>query len=195
VRAEELPIDNAGHYFVVNSDGSGLRQLNPPETRSGNTGMPTISLSPDGRQAAFGVDGAVWIVDLDGGEAPPHGLCLGGLLLATGADLVRERCERMFWPATLDLDARAVGSACLGQPPVASLLGGESGRGAAKALKTPSRGQRGLCGVPRLIQCRHAAASIAASLTRSEATSTGHFCGQTASRGRLLRRSSGRLTF
>ncbi len=32
-------------------------------------GMPTISLSPDGSQAAFGVDDAVWVVDLDGGEA------------------------------------------------------------------------------------------------------------------------------
>ena len=34
-------------------------------------GVPTISLSPDGRQAAFGVDDAVWVVDLDGGEARP----------------------------------------------------------------------------------------------------------------------------
>jgi TolB protein len=31
--------------------------------------MPVISLSPDGRQAAFGVDDTVWVVDLEGGEA------------------------------------------------------------------------------------------------------------------------------
>jgi hypothetical protein len=37
-----------------------------------------------------------------------------------------------------------------------SLLGGESGRGAAKALEPPTRGQRGLRGVPRLTHCRHA---------------------------------------
>lgn len=62
-------ITHAGDLYVVNADGSGLRQLNPPGTRTGYLGMPVISLSPDGRQAAFGVDDAVWVVDLDRGEA------------------------------------------------------------------------------------------------------------------------------
>jgi WD40 repeat protein len=60
--------NHAGHNLVVNSDGSGLRQLDPPGSKVGYIGVPTISLSPDGRQAAFGVDDAVWVVDLDGGE-------------------------------------------------------------------------------------------------------------------------------
>jgi TolB protein len=34
-------------------------------------GMPVISLSPDGRQAAFGADEAVYVVDLAAGEARP----------------------------------------------------------------------------------------------------------------------------
>jgi Tol biopolymer transport system component len=59
---------HAGDIYVINTDGSGLRQLNPPGTRTGYLGMPVISLSPDGRQAAFGLDDAVWVVDLDGGE-------------------------------------------------------------------------------------------------------------------------------
>jgi len=62
-------ITHAGDLFVVNADGSGLRQLNPQGTKSGDIGMPPVSLSPDGRQAAFGVDDAVFVVDLDGGEA------------------------------------------------------------------------------------------------------------------------------
>jgi WD40 repeat protein len=57
-----------GDLYVVNSDGRGLRQLNPPGTTLNFEAMPA-SLSPDGRQAAFGVDDAVFIVDLDGGEA------------------------------------------------------------------------------------------------------------------------------
>ena len=60
---------HAGNNYIVNSDGSGLRQLNPPGTKTGYIGMPIISLSPDGSQAAFGVDDAVWVVELDGGEA------------------------------------------------------------------------------------------------------------------------------
>ena len=60
---------HAGHNFVVNSDGSGLRQLNPSGTKTAYVGAPPISLSPDGKQAAFGVDDAVWVVDLAGGEA------------------------------------------------------------------------------------------------------------------------------
>jgi WD40 repeat protein len=65
----EGDITHAGNLYVINDDGSGLRQLNPPGTRPGFLNMPVISLSPDGRQAAFGVDDAVWVVDLDGGEA------------------------------------------------------------------------------------------------------------------------------
>jgi TolB protein len=61
--------DHAGNLFVINTDGSGLRQLNPSGTTNGDTGMPVASLSPDGTQAAFGVDDAVWVVDLEGGDA------------------------------------------------------------------------------------------------------------------------------
>lgn len=60
---------HAGDLYVINNDGSGLRQLNPPGSRTEYLGMPVIKLSPDGRQAAFGADDAVWVVDLDGGEA------------------------------------------------------------------------------------------------------------------------------
>ena len=62
-------ITHAGDLYVVNADGSGLRKLNRPGPRPGYMGMPVISLSPDGRQAAFGVDDAVWVVDLEAGEA------------------------------------------------------------------------------------------------------------------------------
>jgi Tol biopolymer transport system component len=60
---------HAGDNHVMDSDGGGLRQLNPPGTKTGYIGVPTVSLSPDGHRAAFGVDDAVWVVDLDGGEA------------------------------------------------------------------------------------------------------------------------------
>ena len=62
-------ITHGGDNFVVNADGSGLRQLNPPGTKTGYIGQPTISLSPDGGQAAFGAGNAVWVVDLEGGDA------------------------------------------------------------------------------------------------------------------------------
>jgi Tol biopolymer transport system component len=63
-------VTHAGDLYVINSDGSGLRQLNPSGTKPGYIGtLPAVSLSPDGRQAAFGVDDAVWVVDLDGGAA------------------------------------------------------------------------------------------------------------------------------
>ena len=62
-------VTHGGDNFVVNADGTGLRQLNPPGTHTGYIGMPTISLSPDGSRAAFGVDDAVWVVDLEGGDA------------------------------------------------------------------------------------------------------------------------------
>ena len=60
---------HAGDLYVINADGSGLRQLNPSGTKLEDVGMPVARLSPDGRQAAFGVDDAVWVVDLDGGDA------------------------------------------------------------------------------------------------------------------------------
>ena len=60
---------HAGDLYVINSDGSGLRQLNPDGTKLEDVGMPVASISPDGTQAAFGVDDAVWVVDLEGGDA------------------------------------------------------------------------------------------------------------------------------
>jgi Tol biopolymer transport system component len=65
-RADKPHIE--GDLYVVDSDGRGLRRLNPPDTTLNFEAMPA-SLSPDGRQAAFGVDDAVFIVDLDGSEA------------------------------------------------------------------------------------------------------------------------------
>ena len=62
-------ITHAGDVYVINSDGSGLRQLNAPYAGTAYLGIPTISISPDGTQAAFSADDAVWVVDLDGGEA------------------------------------------------------------------------------------------------------------------------------
>jgi Tol biopolymer transport system component len=70
-------VTHAGDLFVVNADGSGLRQLNPIGSKLEDVGMPVANLSPDGRQAAFGVNDAVWVVDLEGGDAraitPPLG--------------------------------------------------------------------------------------------------------------------------
>jgi hypothetical protein len=62
---------HAGDIYVINADGTGLRQLNPPGTKTGFIGPAVISLSPDGQQAAFGLNDAVWIVDLARGEARP----------------------------------------------------------------------------------------------------------------------------
>jgi Tol biopolymer transport system component len=71
--AETGPIEGATHggdLYVINADGSGLRQLNPPGPhKPAYMGLPVISLSPDGSRAAFGVDEAVWVVELAGGEA------------------------------------------------------------------------------------------------------------------------------
>ena len=64
-------IDHAGNLFVVEADGTRLRQLNPINSKLAyitGGGIPG-SLSPDGRHAAFTVDDAVWVVDLEGGEA------------------------------------------------------------------------------------------------------------------------------
>jgi hypothetical protein len=60
---------HAGDVYVIKADGSGLRQLNPAGTKTGYMGMPVISISPDGTQAAFGVDDAVWVADLATGDA------------------------------------------------------------------------------------------------------------------------------
>jgi tricorn protease-like protein len=50
---------HASGLFIVKSDGSDLRQLNPPGTKVGFVG----------RHAALGVDEAVFVVDVDGGQA------------------------------------------------------------------------------------------------------------------------------
>jgi Tol biopolymer transport system component len=62
-------VTHAGDLYVINADGSDLRQLNPSGSKLEDVGMPVASLSPDGRQAAFGVNNAVWVVDLEGGDA------------------------------------------------------------------------------------------------------------------------------
>ena len=64
-------IDHAGDHYVVNSDGTGLRRLSPADERTPWNHRPTISLSPDGRRAAFTTHETVYVVDLDGGEARP----------------------------------------------------------------------------------------------------------------------------
>jgi Tol biopolymer transport system component len=67
-RADEQ--HEAGDLYLVNGDGSGLRQLNPPGTTVNLHSMPA-SLSPDGRQAAFGIEDALFVVDVGGGESRP----------------------------------------------------------------------------------------------------------------------------
>src|SRR6266508_4427706 len=62
---------HAGDLYVVNADGGGLRQLNPPGTTHNFLDVPAGSLSPDGRRAALGVEGRIYVVDIDGGEALP----------------------------------------------------------------------------------------------------------------------------
>ena len=62
-------VTHAGDLYVVDADGRDLRRLNPTGTTSDNLGTPVVSLSPDGRRAAFGMDDAMWVVDLAGGEA------------------------------------------------------------------------------------------------------------------------------
>jgi WD40 repeat protein len=60
-----------GNLFFVSAGGGGLRKLNPTGTTLSFLDVPPGSLSPDGSQAAFGVDGRVFVVDIDGGEARP----------------------------------------------------------------------------------------------------------------------------
>ena len=57
-----------GDLYVVNADGTGLRQLNPPGTTHNFSDVAPGSLSPDGRQVAFAVDQSVFVADVDGGE-------------------------------------------------------------------------------------------------------------------------------
>ena len=64
-------INHAGDNYVVRSDGTGLRRLSNPGATLGFIGMPTISMSPDGRQAAFATSDTVYVVDLAGGDARP----------------------------------------------------------------------------------------------------------------------------
>jgi Tol biopolymer transport system component len=61
-------VTHAGDLYAINADGSGLRQLNPSGTKLEDVGMPVAGLSPDGTQAAFGVDDAAWVVNLESGE-------------------------------------------------------------------------------------------------------------------------------
>jgi Tol biopolymer transport system component len=73
----------AGDLYVVNADGTGLRQLNPPGTTHNFVDVPAGSLAPDGRQAAFGVnDGteeALFVVNIEGGQAEQITESAGGV--------------------------------------------------------------------------------------------------------------------
>ena len=62
-------IAHAGKLLAVETKGGASRQLNPVGTVHGWTGVAGGSLSPDGRQVAFAVDNAVFVSDIDGGEA------------------------------------------------------------------------------------------------------------------------------
>lgn len=64
-------ITHSGDLYVVSSIGTGLRQLNPTADRIGFLSFPVISMSPDGRQAAFVTHEMVYVVDLEGGPARP----------------------------------------------------------------------------------------------------------------------------
>jgi Tol biopolymer transport system component len=60
-----------GNLFLASARGGGLRKLNPSGTTLDFLDVPAGGLSPDGRRAAFGVEGRIYIVDLDGGEGLP----------------------------------------------------------------------------------------------------------------------------
>jgi len=62
---------HSGDVYVVNSDGSSLRRLNPVPATTGYIGPPVISLSPDGHMAAFDVGEQVFVADLETGKARP----------------------------------------------------------------------------------------------------------------------------
>ena len=61
---------HAGDLYVVESNGEGLRQLNPLNTSVGFMDVPTGALSPDGHQVAFAKGDDVWVGDVDGGPQP-----------------------------------------------------------------------------------------------------------------------------
>jgi hypothetical protein len=61
----------AGDLYVVNANGSGLRQINPAGTTHNMVDVPAGSLSPDGGQVVFGVEGRIYIAGIDGGDAKP----------------------------------------------------------------------------------------------------------------------------
>jgi Tol biopolymer transport system component len=62
---------HAGNAYVVNADGTDLRQLNPTGTNASFIGPPVVSLSPDGRRAAFAASDKVYVADLATGATNP----------------------------------------------------------------------------------------------------------------------------
>ena len=60
---------HSGDLYVINDDGTGLRRLNPARNEARGHRQAARGRASDGRQATFGVDDAVWVVDLAGGEA------------------------------------------------------------------------------------------------------------------------------
>ena len=68
---EEGPVGgftHGGGIYIIDADGTGRRQLNPPGSWHGWTGDYAGSLSPDGRRVAFATDRGVFVADLDGGQ-------------------------------------------------------------------------------------------------------------------------------
>ena len=66
----EHGMTHGGDVYVVDADGGHLRQLNPAGTATGYIGPPVISLSPDGRMAAFAVaEDGVYVANLETGDA------------------------------------------------------------------------------------------------------------------------------
>lgn len=64
-------MNHAGDLYVISSKGTNLRKLNSPDSKVGFHDLPTASLSPDGHQAAFAMDDAVYVVDVDSGVGHP----------------------------------------------------------------------------------------------------------------------------
>ena len=60
---------HSGDVYVVNADGTDLRQLNPAGTKTSFIGPPVASMSPDGNQAAFAAGNGVYVADLESGTA------------------------------------------------------------------------------------------------------------------------------
>jgi hypothetical protein len=98
-------VTHAGDLFVVNSDGSGLRQLNADSlSLSMVTGRPA-SLSPDGRRAVFSAfegepsagRSAVFVASLAGGVAEQVTDWTGGLWTATWAPVGETITYAKWW--------------------------------------------------------------------------------------------------